>query len=185
MTPFEYVAAAHTLILTFAAARLLAGVANALQPQRLYWVHLSRLALAITFCLASFWVFWAYREVEWTLLRLIALLAAPGLIYIFCSVLVPVESSAVTSWQDYFFAVRRRLFCSGIVMIVSVLFSNQVLAGVGALHASQLPLYVLLTVFTVGLASDRPTVHRWLALAPPLVVVGVVLVIGRPDWTSP
>jgi hypothetical protein len=86
MTHFEYVAAAHTLILTFAAARVLGGVANALQPRRLYWVHLSWVGLAVLFCLTSFWVFWGYREVEWTLPRLILLLAAPGLIYVFRSI---------------------------------------------------------------------------------------------------
>lgn len=185
MTHFEYIAAAHTLILTFAAARILAGVANALQPQRLYWVHLSWVSLAIAYCLASFWVFWGYREIEWTLPLLIALLAAPSLIYTFSSMLVPANSGDVDSWRDYFFAIRPRLFVGGFLMILSIIFSNQVLAGVSAMHASQIPLYGMLAIFIVGSVSQSPSVHNALALVPPLNIVGVLLVLSRPDWNAP
>lgn len=184
MTLFEYVSAAHTLLLTFAAARILAGVPSALEPRRLYWVYLSWVCLAIMFCLASFWALWSYREIEWTLPRLVSLLATPALIYVFSAILVPGDSSDIDSWKDYFFAVRLRLFVGGLVMILSIMFSNQLIAGVSSLHRSQFPLYLLLGVFAVGAISDRPRIHNILAFVPPLVIVAVLIVLGRPNWTT-
>ncbi len=185
MTHFEYIAAVHTLILTFAAARILAGVSNAMRPGRLYWVHLSWTLLAVMYCLTSFWVFWGYRDIEWTLPLLILLLAAPGVIYVFSSTLVPADSSEVDSWREYFFSVRPRLFATGFVMMLTIVASNQVLAGAPPMHASQIPLYGMLVVFAVGAASASPRLHDALAVVPPLNVVGIVLVLSRPDWNAP
>ena len=144
MTDFEYMAAAHTLILTFAAARILAGIFHAVQPGRLYWVHLSWLSLAIMFCLTSFWVFLFYREVEWTLPRLMVVLTAPGLIYVFCSILVTVNASEVASWREYFYSVRTSLFVCGTLMVTFILFVNPFFIGLPILDPSQAPLFVLL-----------------------------------------
>jgi len=64
VTHFEYVSAGYILMLTFAAARLLAGAAHVLEPRRFSWVHASWTSLAAMLCLTAFWAFWAYREVE-------------------------------------------------------------------------------------------------------------------------
>lgn len=181
MTHFEYVAAAHTLILTFAAARILGGVSYVLMGERRYWVHISWTVLAILFCLTSFWVFWDYRAVEWTLVRLILLLAAPALIYVFSAIAIPADAGEVGSWRDYFFEVRERLFISGAVMIVAILLSNQMLAGVSPLHASQLPLYAMLAVFVLGAVFDDERLHAMFAIVPPLNFVGVLVVVSRAD----
>lgn len=42
-------------VLTLAAAPILAGLSNSLEPRRLYRVHMSWLSLAIMFCLMRFW----------------------------------------------------------------------------------------------------------------------------------
>jgi hypothetical protein len=185
VTHFEYVAAAHTLLLTFAAARILAGVFNALRPQRLYWVHLSWVSLAIMLCLASFWIFWGFREVEWTLPRLVRLLAAPGLIYGFSSIVVPASSADIESWRDYFFAVRIPLFGSGLLMIVSII-SAGTLSGLSALDPLNFPLYGLLVAFAAGLTSDKPALHSALALVPPLVVAAILFgPVAQANWNAP
>jgi hypothetical protein len=185
VTHFEYVAAAHTLLLTFAAARILAGVFNALRPRRLYWVHLSWVSLGILFCVTSFWVFWGFREVEWTLPRLIVLLAAPGLIYGFSSMLVPANSAEVESWREYFFEVRLQLFCVGFLMVV-VIISTGTLSGLSPFDSVNIPLWALLAVFVVGAVSERPALHNVLALVPPLFIVAILLSpVAETNWNAP
>lgn len=186
MTHFEYMAAAHTLILTFAAARILSGVFHAVQPRRFYWVHLSWLSLAIVFCLTSFWVFWFYREVEWTLPRLMLVLAAPSLIYVFSSILVPSNASEVASWREYFFAVRLPLFALGALMVLYIILVNPLFIDVPLVDVSQMPLYLLLGVFVVGALSDRTWLHNVLALWPPLIIAAILFgTVGKGDWTTP
>jgi hypothetical protein len=163
----------------------LGGVSNALQPRRLYWVHLSWVALAIMYCLTTFWVFWGYQTIEWTPHRLILVLSAPGLTYVFSSILVPADSSSVESWRDYFFSVRPRLFAGGFAMILSIIFGDQALAGVSFAHPSQTGLYGLLAIFALGAVSERPWVHNVLALVPPLIIVGILVVLAQPDWSAP
>ncbi len=91
MTLFEYLATGHTLIVSFAIARVFAGVPHALRPGRRYWVHVSWLSLAVAFCLISFWGFWSYREldVEWTIFRFVGAFASSVLIYVYSSLVVP------------------------------------------------------------------------------------------------
>jgi len=186
LTLFEYLSAAHTLLLTFAAARMLAGVPHAVDLHRLFWVHLSWFCMAIMFCLTSFWALWLYREVEWTLPRLLVLLSTPALIYIFCCLLVPSDPSEVSCWREYFFRARVRIFTSGILLVLSVLVSNQFLVGVPPLHSSQIGLYCTLIVFALGAISSKPRLHHVLALAPPLAISWILLTeTARPDWVAP
>jgi hypothetical protein len=185
VTHFEYVAAAHTLLLTFAAARVLGGLFNALQPRRLYWVHLSWVSLGVMMCLTSFWVFWGFREVEWTLPRLALLLTAHGLIYGFSSILVPSNSSEIESWRQYFYDVRLPLFGSGILMVVSII-SVGTLAGVSPMDSLNIPLYALLAVLGMGATSEKPALHNVLALMPPIMIAAMLLgPIARANWAAP
>ena len=186
MSHFEYVSAAHTLLLTFAAARILVGLPDALATRRLYWVHLSWTALAIMYCLTSFWIFWAYREVEWTLPRLIFLLNTPALIYVFSSIVVPADPSVVASWREYFFTVRPSLFGVGFVMVLSAIASNHTFMDISATDSSQLGQYFLLSVFAVGAISASPRLHAILALAPPLTITAILLSsVAQLAWTAP
>jgi hypothetical protein len=180
VTLFEYLAAAHTLILTFAVTRVLSGLAEAVSPARRYWVHLSWLALAIFLCLTAFWAFWGYREVEWTFPRFIGLLAGSALLYLFSSILVPTNASAIDSWRDHFFKKRILLFLTGMLFVISGLCSNQLLLGVPPMHSSQFGLYASAVVFLIGLASDNARTHTVLAIWPPVGFAGVVLQFAQP-----
>ena len=182
MTHFEYIATAHTLILTFAAARFLGGVAHAVDPRRIYWVHLSWLGLAIMFSLIAFWVFWSYRDVEWTLPRLIVALAPPALIYVFLALLVPNNASEVSSWREHFFRIRVPLFASGVLMVASICLSNQVFLDISPAHEGQVALYALLAIFAIGAISAKPRLHTVLAFAPPLLIARALLsTLARSD----
>ena len=180
MTLFEYLTAAHTLILTLAVIRALSGVADAATPGRRYWVHLSWLGLVVALCLTAFWAFWSYIDVEWTMPRFVGALAAPALIYVYSSILVPPDPSAVESWRDYFFMKRVPLFATLILLGAAIVYSNQVILDVPPMHSSQLGSYTGLAILSIGLASARPLVHAVLALGPPLLFARILLTMAQP-----
>jgi hypothetical protein len=181
VTLFEYLAAANTLILSFAVLRLLAGVAHAVRPGRLYWVHLCWLSAAIAFCLIGFWTFWSYREFEWTFPLFIGVLAHPMLVYVFCSLVVPADPPRVESWRDYFFSVRIRLLGTGVLFMGSVLLQNQVLLGISPLQLAALGPWTLLAICAIGLTSATPRLHAVLAVGPPVLALITILVLSGPD----
>jgi hypothetical protein len=181
LTLFEYLAAANTLILSFAVLRLLGGVAHAVRPERLYWVHVSWLALGIGFCLISFWGFWSYRGFEWTFPLFLGVLAPTTLVYVFSSLIVPPDPSSVASWREYFFSVRIPLLGTAAVFTGGVLLCNQLLLGVSVLHPTSLGPWVLLALCLAGLASGNARLHAALALVPPALILVTIPIFARPD----
>ena len=182
MTLFEYLAAANTLTLSFAVARMLSGVPHALRPGRRYWVHVSWLAVALVFCLVSFWGFWSNRDsgIEWTLPRFVGALAPATMIYVYSSLVVPADSPNVPCWQEYFFETRIPLFATGILVMAAVGYSNVVLRGAPPFDLISLPSWALAAIFAFGLASSNPRLHAGLALAIPLVIVATVMLVAEP-----
>ncbi len=186
MTLFEYLAAGYTLVLSFAVIRALGGIAHAVHPARRYWVHVVWLAVILFASLGTFWAFWSYREVEWTLIRFALLLAVPALQYVFCSLLVPPDPSSVTSWRDYFFDVRIPLFATGVLMTATVVVGSTVVLGVSLTHPVRLAQLTMMALFAIGLASDKPSVHSVLAAALSCIMVVVFLsVLGQPGALAP
>ena len=174
-------AAGHTLILTFAVLRALSGFPHAVTRPGLYWVHAMWLALALVQCLVSFWAFWSYREVEWTLFRFMGALEIPALIFVYNSILVPSDPAAVASWRDYFFRVRIPLFATGALLLISVTISNYLVLGT-LRHPVILSDLGFLTINVVGLASANTNLHSLLPLG--FLLLGIasgVAVIAQPD----
>ncbi len=163
MTLFEYLTAANTLILSFAVLRLLACVPHAVRRGHLYWVHISWLLAAISFCLIGFWGFWSYRELDWTLPLFIGALAPTTLIYVFTSLVAPSQPSTVASWRDYFFSVRIPLLGTGVLFMGAVHVSNQALLGVSAFQLAALGPWALLAICAIGASSAKPRLHSVLA----------------------
>ena len=81
VTLFEYLAAGYILMLSFAILRGVSGLPHATRYPGRYWVHVSWLSTALASCFVAFWAFWPYRQVEWTLFRVITALAIPTLLY--------------------------------------------------------------------------------------------------------
>lgn len=181
MTLFEYLAAAHTLILTFALTRALSGVAIAIKPQGRSLMHLSWLGFIVSNCLFSFWAMWGYIEVEWTLVRFIGLLTVPALMYIFSSIIIPQDPSVVESWRDYLFETRIPLFATGALTFAAIVFSNQFIQGASPTHSLEIILYATIGVFLVGVFSSSARVHVVLAFWPPLFFVLLLLVMSQPE----
>ena len=180
MTLFEYLAAAHTLILTFALTRALSGVALAIKPQRRSVLHLSWLGFIVSNCLFAFWAMWGYIEVEWTLVRFIGLLTVPALMYVFSSIIIPQDPSVVESWWDYLFETRISLFATGALTFAAIAFSNQFIQGASPTHSLEIILYATIGVFLVGIFSASTRVHAVLAFWPPLFFVLILLLMAQP-----
>ena len=179
---FEYLAAGYILMLSLAVLRAMSGVPHAVRSPHRYWVHISWLFSALIWCLMSFWCFWPYRDVEWTVLQFMGALAIPALLYSYNSLLVPPDPAAVVSWRDYFFAVRTSLFATGAVFMTAVIVSNQVSLGVSPLHASQLLNYVQIGLYVAGFVSAKPSLHSALALAfPGLLLIYLLTLMVAPD----
>ena len=182
MTLFEYLAAAYVLMLSLALLRAMSGVPYAARSPQRYWVHALWLATALMLCLVAFWLFWPYREVEWTIGKFVITLGIPALLFAHVSVLVPPDPAGVESWQDHFFAARRPLFATGAAFMVAVTISNQFALDVHPLHPSQLGNYVLIAIYAAGFSSGNPRVHRVLALIyPTLFSIYFFTLMTRPD----
>jgi hypothetical protein len=185
MTNFEYIAGANTLILSFAVVRLLAGIPEAIRPERRYWVHTMWLMLGLVFCLIGFWVFLSYRAIEWTLPRFMGVLVAPALIYIYSSLLAPTDPSSVVSWRDHFFRIRPYVFATGVLTMTQVLISNHLFLGVPLVGGAAWTSNVLLMVFAAGYISANPRLHAIIAFIPPILAVLTILSISAPDSLAP
>ena len=113
--------------------------------------------------------------------RFIGLLSSPALLYLFSSILVPTNASAIDSWRDHFFKKRILLFLTGMLFVISGLCSNQLLLGVPPMHSSQFGLYACAVVFLIGLASDSARIQAVLAIWPPVGFLLIVLQMAQPD----
>jgi hypothetical protein len=182
VTLFEYLAAGYVLMLSFAVLRAISGLPHAIRPRSRYWVHVSWLLTSLALCLVSFWAFWSYRQVEWTIFRFMNALAIPALLYAYTSLLVPPDPATVSSWRSHYFEVRTPLFVIAVVFVATVILSNQSTLGVPPLHPSQLSNYVFTALVLTGLLSARPRVHGLLAVALPLVLAVYFLwLLTEPD----
>jgi hypothetical protein len=166
VTLFEYLAAAHTLILTFALTRALSGVALAVKPQCSSLMHVSWLGFIVSNCLFAFWAMWGYMDVEWTLVRFMGLLTVPTLMYIFSSIIIPPGPSVVESWRDHLFETRIPLFATGALTFAAIVLSNQFIQGASPTHSLEIILYATIGVFLLGVFSANPRVHAVLAFWP-------------------
>lgn len=174
MTLFEYLAIAFSLVFSFSAKRLLAGLPFAIQPERRYWVHLTLTFTQLMATTAIFWIFWSFNGVIWTFPTFVIVLASPSLLYVNSCALIPQDPSLVESWRDYYYSVRRRYFVGAGLWAL-------VVAGVGTLvlnvpwdHPTRAVQASILVAAVVGTISENPRVHAAIAAC----IVGLVLTAG-------
>jgi hypothetical protein len=171
VTLFEYIAIAFSMVISFTALRALSGVPHAIQAGKRYWVHLAWLVSTLASVLLTFWIFWWNRGVEWNFITFALVLVPPCLLYVFVSLLVPEDSSAVTSWKEHFFKVRIRLFVTGVVWDITAFIGATLTSGVGDLPSSAfVVLPALFVTHSVGALSSKPEVHAVLVAVPPAVI---------------
>lgn len=181
MTLFEYLAIAFSLVFSFSAVRLVGGLPYALEPQRRSWVHVAFVFHELMRVAAGFWVFWSYREIEWSFPTYLIALVGPGIIFYLAAALVPEDPSHVLSWEDHYYEVRRSYFLGILAWTLVVAISTHVLIGLPLLHPFRLT-QVAFAVFAItGATSRSPRVHQVLAaIAVALPLIAAFTVLLRP-----
>ena len=180
MTLFEYVAVAASLICSFAAVRLLGGVAPTLRPEVRYWVHAAWVLFLLFLLSIQWWFFWAYRDVEWDYARFVLALSPLGLLYIQSTIVVPSDAARVKSWRVHYFAIRPRIFGIGLAMLAAMVLCTVVLLGHPALHWRRVLPGSMAVFMSMGLVSEHPRMHGVIAVALCVLTVVASVVFVRP-----
>jgi hypothetical protein len=165
MTLFEYLAIAFSLVFSFSAMRLIGGLPHALAADRRYWVHLTLVLGQLFATVGVFWVFWSYRDVEWSLPRFLLALGSPALIYFNACALIPEVPASVDSWHDYYLSVRQRYFAGMVVWAFVVMAASTVILDMPWAHPARGSQVVFLAIGVIGLAFSDPRVHAGIAAA--------------------
>ena len=164
MSLFEYLSIAYSLVFSFAAIRLVAGLPHALASTQRYYVHISHVFLMLFATVALFWGFWSFRDLDWNLFRFMSLLAGPGVVYFLACTLVPDEPSSIGSWRDYFYSVRRQYFIGFCLWSALQMANTTSLLQMPLLHPFRVVQILILAIGVVGLVSDNPAIQRIVAI---------------------
>ncbi len=128
-----------------------------------------------------FWVFWSYREVHWTFPKFFLALSVPGALYFVATTLIPDDPAAVTSWREYYFSVRLRLFIAlGLWMLLTAILTT-LLLEMPIDHPARIGQITMLTLAVIGIASSNPRIHAVLALT----MLVAVLTFGLSIFLNP
>jgi hypothetical protein len=178
---FEYLAIAFSLVFSFAAVRLVGGLAAALDPARRYWVHLAFVVHELLRVVIGFWAFWSFRDLAWTFPTYLLALVGPGVVYFLAATLVPEDPSSVRSWREYYYDVRSRYFLAILCWVAAVAITTTVLLGQPLWHPFRLVQLAFVCFALVGASSESPRIHATLALISlALPVFAVLTVLLRP-----
>jgi hypothetical protein len=180
VTLFEYLAAANTLILSFAVARIIGGLAAAFAPARRYWIHLA-LITALSMTIATwFWGFWSFRAVEWTFARFLVVLMPAVTLQFLAATLIPSSPDQVESWREFYFSVRLWYFGGWIALALILAVAPTILVDLPIIHRARAGQVALLLLGAIGFYSDSPRVHAGLAVAALcMVAVGVFVIFAQ------
>jgi hypothetical protein len=164
-----------------AAVRLVGGLPSALAPGRRYWVHLSFVFHELLRVAAGFWVFWSFRGITWTFPKYLLVLIAPGLVYFLAATLIPADPAGVSSWREFYYAVRRRYFLAIACWAVAVATTTTIVLEMPWSHPFRLVQLAFVIFGLVGASFSRPRVHAGLALISlALPAIAVLTVVSRP-----
>lgn len=185
MTLFEYLTAGHVLIVSFAVVRALSGFPQVLRSASRYWVHVCWLTLALANCLLTFWAFWSYQGTEWTLPSFVLILSTPAILFVYNSILVPIDPSSVTSWRKHFFDVRVSLFATGALLYAVIVATQYLVLDLSLLDPHVVGGGVWVVIYLVGLGSEKPVLHAVLAsVALLLFALGMLTIMAQPGSLS-
>jgi hypothetical protein len=164
MTVFEYLAIAYTLVLSFAAVRVLGALPSALTGAGRYWVYVVFLCLCLGMLVGAFWNFLLFRDVDWNFALFLLVLGQSAILYVLAAIITPANPSQSFEWHDYFLDVRRRFFVTVIAFTVFTQVVEHFLLGPPLINPIRLVAAVSVAVFAVGAASESRTVHGAVAL---------------------
>ncbi len=177
MSLFEYLAAAYTLILSFAAAWLIGGLPDSIVASRRYWVHLVFVAVAFFQIAITFWNFWSFRAADWTFARFLLVLMQPAVLQYMAATLIPASPDQVESWREFYYSIRQRYFASVIAFGFLAGLNVILILDFPLLHPSTLGVVWAIAAGVIGVSSDNPRVHAGLALVALVLLPAAVLVL--------
>lgn len=186
MTLFEYLAIAFSLLFSFSAMRLLAGLAHAVQPGRRYWVHLCFVAWQLVITVMIFWMFWFFRNVTWNFPTFALVLVSPSLIYFNACTLVPENPASVESWREYFYSVRRRYFIGVTCWALALVTISTVALRMPMFHPGRSVQVVVLLIGLTGISFSSHRVQAGIAMFVLAISALIVLALGlAPESLAP
>lgn len=161
MTHFEYVSVAVAVIYALAVGRLLSRLGFSVEKERRYLVHTAWIIVLLLICMLQWWQLWRARDVEWTALRFVWVLALPALLYIRASILVGGDRTDIASFKHHYYSNRIPFFSVGLasMMMVSLapwVFGLTVWLNFDVAHIS---VAVLALISITGLISKSEPVH--------------------------
>lgn len=181
MSLFEYLAIAFSLVFSFAAMRLVSGLPHALDSGRRYWVHLVLVFLQLLAITGVFWIFWSYRDVEWSFPRFLLALASPAILYFNACTLIPEAPASVESWRAYYFSTRKRYFVAVCFWALAVGAASSVILRMPLTHPARALQGVAFALGVLGAASANPRVHAAIAACLlGLSLLAMFVVASRP-----
>ena len=182
MTHFEYLAVSFSIVLSFAAVRILNGLSDVLARGRVDAIHAGWVTHQLVFVAYVWWIVWSYRTVSWNFFTFLAVLAGVSLVYYQAATLVPAVTAGITSWHDYYFGVRRHFFGALVAWTLVILFNTTFILNVPLLHVSRVGQIVTLAVGVVGMTTAKTSVHRVLIVAI-LILWPVRAILALPPGT--
>jgi hypothetical protein len=178
MTIFEYLAIAFSLVFSFTAMRLLAGLPYAARTNRRYWIHLYFVCGHLLTTLGVFWNFLSYRDVTWTFGRFVLTLAIPALLFFNACTLVPENASAVESWRNHYYAVRRRYFIGVGAWALAIIGSATVVLEMPPSHPARLVQIAWFLVGFAGAVFSSERVHAAIVVSTFVIGLGFIFTIA-------
>ena len=181
MTLFEYISVAFSIVLSFAAVRLLAGLSVSLAAERRYLPHSAWIAFVLVLSAMVWWNFWSFREVSWNFFSFLFVLLVPASIYLQAVALVPESPGRVESWRAHFFAARQRFFFSLASFFLIISVGTWLLLGLPLTHPARAFQATALGLTLAGAVSDHPRLHMWL----PLFLTGMMVFTAGAIFSRP
>ena len=176
MDLFEYLAAAFTLVLSFAVIRLVGGLPSAVVAERRYWVHVLLLVAVLSMVASIFWALWSFREASWNYPAFLLVLAQPGLVYFLAATIVPDSPSDVGSWKTHYYSVRVRFFVGWICLAVLTGMIPIVVLQMPLLNLGLVPALCGLLIGVVGSVSTSAKVHAGLVMIIASLMIASIFV---------
>ena len=165
MTQFEFVGIGVSLVVGLCVARLLEGARDSFDPTRRYWIHSVWVVNKLMNATLLFWAGWIYRDIDsWNFIDFLALIAAPGILFLQAHALVTAHPHIVKSWRAHYWSIHRFFFTANVFMLLLNFFSIYIISEVAFPSPETIPLTLILFLSIVGAISSNERIHAVLAV---------------------
>lgn len=165
MSQFEFVSMGVSIVIALAVARLLEGLRDTFDPERMYSVHALWVITKLLNSAIIYWGAWVYGwQEDMDFLDFILLLIPPGVMFIQVHALVTPHPDRVADWAAHYWKIRRLFFNCNLVLVI---FSGVNIHFVGQTSFPSpdfIPLGIIFVISLLGLISDNPRLHGVMAV---------------------